>query len=250
LTLRSWGVKRQQFAHTSAVHGPEHVNRVIYLAMTIARLQGFASLMPEVWASAYLHDLARTRDGVCHEHGRHAISLIPQYTELLHRAGVRDIQAVAHAIDVHARPVRAQHPVAAILKDADSLDRVRIGDFDPRFLHLERSHSIAPLAHKLWLATDGQDDWMTIWDAAVRIFNPHSGIASRTPGDWNEHESGRERMLRRLRQGEHPNQFDKIARLVPSEICRTSTSPRRYTCGPNLGPKCRPADVPVLLGTS
>ena len=46
-------------------------------------------------------------------------------------------------------------PLIALLKDADGLDRVRLGDLDPRYLRHPESKGMVPFAQALFDATDG-----------------------------------------------------------------------------------------------
>ncbi|MDP2323994.1 MAG: hypothetical protein Q8N51_08190, partial [Gammaproteobacteria bacterium] len=60
------------FRHQSTLHGQAHVARVMVHAMRLVEATGRHALGPQLWASVFLHDLARTHDGVCHRHGADA----------------------------------------------------------------------------------------------------------------------------------------------------------------------------------
>jgi hypothetical protein len=45
--------------------------------------------------------------------------------------------------------------LTSLLKDADGLDRVRLGDLDPRFLRNPQARDMIPFAEALFEETDG-----------------------------------------------------------------------------------------------
>jgi hypothetical protein len=79
----------------------------------------------------------------------------------------------------HCKPeeLDGDHPhwrLASLLKDADGLDRVRLGDLDPRYLRHPVSRTMTRFAERLFLETDdclepGPDYFSRLWAAAVRI---------------------------------------------------------------------------------
>jgi len=52
------------FRHRSHLHGQAHVARVMVHAIRLIDATAQHSLGPQLWASVFLHDLARTHDGV------------------------------------------------------------------------------------------------------------------------------------------------------------------------------------------
>ena len=61
---------------------------------------------------------------------------------------------------MHSRPeeLEAGHPhwrLTALLKDADGLDRVRLGDLDPRYLRFKEARAMVAFAEELFECTDG-----------------------------------------------------------------------------------------------
>jgi len=224
LALAEMGVTEAQFKYTSPIHGPSHVNRVIYLAMMLCRQHGHGLVMPEVWAAAYLHDLARLDDEPDDMHGHRAVAeYLHQYEDLFIRAGVRDMQAVAFAVAYHCTPLEAT-PVGGkadlvlrILKDADALDRVRIGDLNPKMLRLEYSAGLIKRARALFAATTAIHDFEHVWKVGVFLFNPAIGLAERVKDEWHWDETGDQRMQRRLAQaqvGKPPMKVPSLAEVV------------------------------------
>jgi hypothetical protein len=131
------------FWHASEIHGRDHVARVLIHAFRLVGATGLFEEGPRLWAAVYLHDLARQHDGVSPAHGGLAwrrLAELPDVRALFARGGVRDedYPAIQAAVTLHstADPTRA-HPfwrLTALLKDADALDRVRIGDLNPAAL--------------------------------------------------------------------------------------------------------------------
>jgi hypothetical protein len=63
--------------------------------------------------------------------------------------------------------------MTSLLADADALDRVRLGDLDPRYLHNVEAQSMAGFAQALFDATDGivptgDAHFAALWPEAVR----------------------------------------------------------------------------------
>lgn len=70
-----------------------------------------------------------------------------------------DYPAIEAAVTAHSAPKEVsrdhQHwPLIALLKDADGLDRVRLGDLDQRYLRNPESKRMVPFAQALFDATD------------------------------------------------------------------------------------------------
>ncbi|MGE0040662.1 MAG: hypothetical protein AB7H88_19465 [Vicinamibacterales bacterium] len=154
------------FAHRSALHGQAHVTRVMVHAIRLVEATGLHKLGPRLWAAVFLHDLARTHDGVCHRHGADAARRLREEPELQARliaAGLTldDFPAVETAVTAHSagKETSRDHehwPLIALLKDADGLDRVRLADLDTRYLRHPESPAMAAFAQRLFDATDGR----------------------------------------------------------------------------------------------
>ena len=154
------------FSHESTLHGQAHVGRVLVHAFRLIEATGWAEEAPRLWAAVYLHDLARTHDGVCHRHGADAMNrfdTMPAWRVLFSRGGVSDADypAIRTAVIHHSVPreIDPAHPhwrLTSLLKDADGLDRVRLGDLDPRYLRHPTSRGMIGFAEALFLKTNGK----------------------------------------------------------------------------------------------
>lgn len=61
------------FAHASDIHGQKHVARVTILGFALLDRLDMPDEAPHLWAATYLHDLGRTHDGRCLEHGKASV---------------------------------------------------------------------------------------------------------------------------------------------------------------------------------
>jgi hypothetical protein len=180
------------FTHKSPLHGQSHVARVIVHAFRLIEATGWIEEAPRLWAAVYLHDLARTHDGTCHRHGADAmkkLDTLPRVRALFARGGVRNEDyPVVHTAVVHhctLKELDRSHDhwrLTSLLKDADALDRVRLGDLDPRYLRNAEAQSMAGFAQALFDATDGivpagDDHFAALWPEAIRISSARQDLA-------------------------------------------------------------------------
>lgn len=174
VSLEDVGVRDEQFKHPSDLHGAAHVNRVIFHAIQIARLHSMTAYLPEIWAAAYLHDLSRRHDGICRDHGQWAVEeQMPVYVDFFLRGGVQSVRLalIEEAVRIHCQEIEVpENPVAVVLKDADALDRVRLGDLNPKRLRLKHTPALISKAEDLLEITDNTSDWLMIWKTGNAIY--------------------------------------------------------------------------------
>jgi hypothetical protein len=172
------------FIHKSAIHGQAHVARTLVHAFRLIDATGHADEAPRLWAAVYLHDLSRTHDGRCYRHGTHAaqrLATLADVQALFIRGGVtrEDFPAIETAVVHHCLPTELDprhphHRLTTLLKDADALDRVRLGDLNPHLLRHDKAREMIPFAQTLFEETDGvllpgADYFPTLWKIAVRL---------------------------------------------------------------------------------
>lgn len=172
------------FTHASTIHGQAHVSRVMVHAFRLIDATGWIDEAPRLWAAVYLHDLARTHDGLCYRHGGDAMKkfrTLPELRALFSRGGVTadDYDAIKTAVTHHSLPNELDrgHPhwrLTSLLKDADGLDRVRLGDLDRRYLRHPQARTMVEFAQTLFDAADGlvdegDDHFEHLWALAVRL---------------------------------------------------------------------------------
>jgi len=172
------------FTHASTLHGQSHVSRVMVHAFRLIEATGWSEEAPRLWAAVYLHDLARTHDGRCYRHGGDAMKkfeTLPHLRELFAQGGVKadDYALIQTAVVHHSLPKELDraHPhwrLTSLLKDADGLDRVRLGDLDPEYLRNTQAREMIRFAEALFEATDGivptgAAHFDALWREATRI---------------------------------------------------------------------------------
>ena len=151
------------FLHPSRLHGQAHVARVMVHAFRLIAATGYTEETARLWAAVYLHDIARQHDGVAPRHGADAwkrLADLPDVRALFARGGVReeDYPAIQAAVVGHSDgEPPADHPhrrLMCLLKDADALDRVRLGDLDPSYLRHPEAREMVGFAERLYRLTN------------------------------------------------------------------------------------------------
>ncbi len=155
-------------------------------ALRLIEATGWEEEAARLWAAVYLHDLERTHDGRCHKHGADAVLRWRTQESLrLHifTAGIdqADREPVETALELHCQPDAELPPqgheywrLCVLLKDADGLDRVRLGDLDPKLLRLPESRKMAGFAQRLFDATneivpEGECHWADVTQVAAQV---------------------------------------------------------------------------------
>jgi hypothetical protein len=172
------------FTHASTLHGQAHVARVMVHAFRLIAATGWTEEAPRLWAAVYLHDIARTHDGRCYRHGGDAMTKFetrPDLRALFIQGGIveSDYDQIRSAVVHHCQPkeLDRSHPhwrLTSLLKDADGLDRVRLGDLDSRYLRNAQAVEMVAFAETLFNETDGRipvgvDHFPQLWLEASQI---------------------------------------------------------------------------------
>ena len=171
------------FLHRSYLHGQAHVARVLVHALRLIEATHAEEEAPRLWAAVYLHDIARRHDGGCKRHGADAwarLASLPDTQALLARGGVRpeDHPAIEAAVMRHCNgepsPGEPHFRLMALLKDADGLDRVRLGDLRPEWLRHDEARTMVDFAQRLFNETyrqleTGPDYFGRLWPEVRRI---------------------------------------------------------------------------------
>jgi len=165
----TWFIRPNGFDASRTIHGVAHTTRVWMHAMALADLLGFEQWQREALERAAMwHDIGRTHDGADYYHGAKSagravglgLHLDPALDELVLET---TLFAVTHhsGSEEHAQLAAAWLPepiggwdVFRVLKDADALDRVRLGDLNPSFLRFDASHERLGLAWELLAASE------------------------------------------------------------------------------------------------
>ena len=145
------------------IHAVPHTSRVLVWAAVLAeRIARPEAIRREelLWAAA-VHDVGRVDDGIDRGHGRRSAEwVVAHLGEVRPAAGACDLEFVAELCTWHEV---ADHEIdrltleLLLLKDADGLDRVRLGDLDPERLRFQHARRLVSAAERLERATDNYD---------------------------------------------------------------------------------------------
>ncbi len=165
LLLETYESLQEDALYKSRVHGSGHIHRVLLFAALIAWQEALPeALVRQLFRAASYHDVGRTFDGYDLDHGARSAQRLAALTGQSGDA-LAELQA---AVTAHALPdarleetVWSFHPadfdraveLTRLLKDADNLDRVRLGDLKVEFLRHESAQKLADFALRL-LARD------------------------------------------------------------------------------------------------
>jgi len=156
-------LKEDYFDCRSSLHGLGHTYRVIYNCCCLGGQLGLEKERDLAVCAALIHDMARRHDGWCQLHGNwSAEKKFPLFEKFFLMSGIdeNDFDAIRRAVKNHSEPFDydrddPHYLVTAILKDADALDRVRLGDgnLNPAFIRFKQTHGLIAFASRLYEAT-------------------------------------------------------------------------------------------------
>lgn len=157
-------IKPGYFVHESELHGALHTYRVMCHVLVLSRKLNLVHAGRLAFCAAFVHDMARRHDGFCLMHGpRAARDKVPEFTPLFHKYNLQpeDINTIKTAVSNHSQYVelRKNHPhylVTSLLKDADALDRIRLGEgnLNPKFLRHEATLSLKDFSRNLYIESE------------------------------------------------------------------------------------------------
>ena len=166
LLLRAYERLDTARLYESDYHGPGHIGRVMLLGAIIATQQRFSARETELLLIACgYHDIGRINDYRDEHHGRRAADMLPEIPGLgltadelkciqaavaTHSTDDGKIDAFAEAYGVTPENDALCRRLCRGLKDADNLDRVRIGDLDIRHLRFSGSKRMKPSAEAIY----------------------------------------------------------------------------------------------------
>lgn len=159
-----------EILYDSRVHGHSHIERVLLLGALIAWKIDMSDADTQLLLTACsYHDIGRRNDWVDPAHGRRSAEMLqdPANERLLDPIPPQDRRLVyamvaAHSVSsayraqvadefqIPAENMERYEKLLSCLKDADNLDRVRIGDLDTRYLRNPISLNLAAFAQDLF----------------------------------------------------------------------------------------------------
>lgn len=157
--------------HIGGIHGLAHETRVLIWQELLARLvvaDGQALDQEALRWAATVHDTQRVEDGLDQSHGRRAATWVKRKRTLRNALPARTLDTLIYLCEWHV-PGDAAAPTMtrelAVFKDADGLDRVRLGDLDAKYLRWDCSRNLLlPLAYPLFMASLARE-WLAAADA-------------------------------------------------------------------------------------
>lgn len=169
--------KDHWMSHDSALHGAAHMARVFMLQELICnQLEAEGTKVNRHatrWA-ATVHDVGRVDDGLDPEHGKRSAEWMKQNKPKTLSPKTLDTATYIvhwHVPHDHEAPVMTTE--LKVLKDADGLDRVRLGDLDESFLRTKPAKQLVEIAQKLHDASipPKQDDesFDSVINAAITL---------------------------------------------------------------------------------
>ena len=126
------------------IHGVAHETRVLM------RQEGLAADAEALGWAAAIHDSQRVDEGTDPQHGVRAAEWIEQYRHGLPSSA--RLERAAYICRWHVHPDQ-EAPDMMVFKDADALDRWRIGDLNPDFLRTKAAHKLLEVSCLLWRGT-------------------------------------------------------------------------------------------------
>lgn len=167
INFSAFNLNESQFDNHSGLHGVMHTYRVMVHVLRLGLLSGKISETRIAFFAAYIHDMARKHDGYCTRHGADAANYkLPVYRKLFLSQGVtnKELIIIGKAVTLHStgNELPGDDPdwyTVAILKDADALDRIRLGNdnLDPSYLRLQETHQCVEFAEYLFDQTQNRD---------------------------------------------------------------------------------------------
>lgn len=163
LDFEHFNLEEKQFDHHSNLHGIMHTYRVMLHVLQLGLATGYVAEARNAFFAAYIHDMARKHDGYCTQHGTDAANIkLPVYQPLFIKNGAKpaDILSIAKACTLHSlnKEPDTTDPdwlTVALLKDADALDRIRLGEgaLNVSYLRFKETHKHIDFAMKLYYQT-------------------------------------------------------------------------------------------------
>lgn len=176
--LLGYETQQDWLRHDSLIHGVGHMSRVFILQELICdQLEQQGAVVDRQatrWAAS-VHDVGRVDDGIDPDHGRRSAEWMNRNVP----AGIspETIDRATYAVHWHV-PSDDAAPVMTtelkVLKDADALDRVRLGDLNVSYLRTEAAKGMVDVAQQLYEASvsvdlDEGESFLSVLAAAIQL---------------------------------------------------------------------------------
>ncbi len=152
------------FDNQSSLHGINHTYRVMCHVLQLGNELRFEREKRLAFCAAFIHDMSRKHDGLCHHHGQWAAEeKLPTFKEFFCLQGINayEIEEIGAAVKNHSEgfEIPKSNPfwkTTALLKDADALDRIRLGEenLKTEFLRFSITKDFISRANTLFYSTE------------------------------------------------------------------------------------------------
>ena len=156
----------------SGIHGVGHVRRTLLLSLLMSDFDKLSiqHTLILAYASVY-HDIGRTHDGVDYYHGyasyekvlehgllnNHEANEVYTIKELIERHAISDKKAFSFETLDEAKRDEVQF-LLRYFKDADGLDRVRLGDLNAKYLRTDTAKRLTLVAQQILEHSKGKSN--------------------------------------------------------------------------------------------
>lgn len=159
-------LKGKWFHKPEGIHGKRHIKRVLLLSLIMTHLDDLSEQdrLVLILASLY-HDIGREHDYEDEAHGMQSVLKMENLKLSTHGLSNEDVRILKFIMKYHCirdevgikkieKQKGIQNKERAIdlfkrFKDCDGLDRVRLGDLDPRYLRTETAKEMVFVANQL-----------------------------------------------------------------------------------------------------
>jgi hypothetical protein len=158
-------LKQEYFRRPSELHGFGHTYRVMCHVLVIGNEMKLVKEKRSAFCAAFIHDMSRKHDGFSLGHGpRAAKEKVTEFMPMFMRNGLgeEDRETIQAAVANHSQYAEFKesspfYMVTALLKDADALDRIRMGsgNLNRKYLRLEDSGKLIDHAAELFYMSQG-----------------------------------------------------------------------------------------------
>ena len=105
ITFSDFEIQPDYFLHPSELHGARHTYRVMCNVLALGDAVGLKHEKCLAFFAAFVHDMARTHDGLSLSHGPRAADMkVPQFEYLFRQDGLNDedIETIKTAVSNHS----------------------------------------------------------------------------------------------------------------------------------------------------
>ena len=142
----------------SAIHGIGHIYRTMIGCALIGTLIQKPRKALLALCGAYIHDLARKNDYIEPEHGENAVlNHFDLFGHIWDKYQLSDDEkqqikqaVIQHSVHEWMQKSDSGYDVMAILKDADALDRCRLGDLNEHWLRYRESRMLVEIIKHIY----------------------------------------------------------------------------------------------------